>query len=63
MSDKEGAHGVHTDPAALAELTSAAEHERTDVDESGAVAGYQSSRTLRFGVELQRQLRRRRTQL
>ncbi|MGH3951045.1 MAG: ABC transporter permease, partial [Pseudonocardiaceae bacterium] len=42
---------------------SAAEHERTDVDESGAVAGYQSSRTLRFGVELQRQLRRRRTQL
>lgn len=56
-------HGVHTDPAALAELSEAAEHEHTETDESGAVLGYQASRTLRFGVELRRQLRRRRTQL
>lgn len=56
-------HGVHTDPAALAELTEAAEREHDEVQESGAIAGYQPGRTLRFGVELRRQLRRRRTQL
>lgn len=56
-------HGVHTDPAALAELTEAAEHELTETAASGAVAGYVASRTLRFSVEIRRQLRRRRTQL
>ncbi|WP_236796896.1 ABC transporter permease [Amycolatopsis sp. GM8] len=56
-------NGVHTDPAALDELTEAARHERTEVGADGAVAGYQASRTLRLGVELRRQLRRRRTQL
>lgn len=56
-------HGVHTDPAALRELTDAAEHEPTTVGSCGAVAGYRQGRTLRLGVELRRQLRRRRTQL
>ncbi|WP_158891230.1 ABC transporter permease [Amycolatopsis anabasis] len=56
-------HGVHTDPAALDELTEAAEHETTEVGADGAVAGYRAGRTLRLGVELRRQLRRRRTQL
>jgi len=56
-------HGVHTDPAALDELTEAARHERTEVGTDGAVAGYRPGRTLRLGVELRRQLRRRRTQL
>lgn len=56
-------HGVHTDPAALDELTSAATAESTDVGADGAVAGYRASRTLRLGVELRRQLGRRRTQL
>ncbi|GAB3474765.1 ABC transporter permease [Amycolatopsis cihanbeyliensis] len=56
-------HGVHTDPAALRELTAAAEHERTEVGPDGAVAGYRAGRTLRLSVELRRQLRRRRTQL
>lgn len=55
-------HGVHTDPAALAELTEAAQHERTEHATSGAVAGYVAGRTLGLGVELRRQLRRRRTQ-
>lgn len=58
MTDK----GVHTDPGALLELSEAASHESTDVTESGAVAGYNPRRTLGFGVELRRQLRRRRTQ-
>ncbi|RBM22948.1 ABC transporter permease [Prauserella sp. PE36] len=56
-------HGVHTDPAALDELTDAASSETTEVGADGAVAGYRASRTLRLGVELRRQLRRRRTQL
>ncbi|WP_020673797.1 ABC transporter permease [Amycolatopsis nigrescens] len=56
-------HGVHTDPAALQELTDAAELESTDVGQDGAVAGYKAGRTLRLSVELRRQLRRRRTQL
>lgn len=56
-------NGVHTDPAALDELTEAALREQTEVGADGAVAGYQASRTLRLGVELRRQLRRRRTQL
>lgn len=56
-------HGVHTDPAALLELTDAAEHEPTEVAPDGSVAGYRVSRTLPLGVELRRQLRRRRTQL
>ncbi|HVW39819.1 MAG TPA: ABC transporter permease [Amycolatopsis sp.] len=56
-------HGVHTDPAALDELTQAARQEQTEVGQDGAVAGYRPGRTLRLGVELRRQLRRRRTQL
>jgi ABC-2 type transport system permease protein len=56
-------HGVHTDPGALLELTDAAEHEKTEVGPDGAVAGYRASHTLPLGVELRRQLRRRRTQL
>ncbi|KID28085.1 ABC-2 family transporter protein [Prauserella sp. Am3] len=57
-------HGVHTDPAALQELTDAADAEPTaGVGADGAVAGYRAGRTLRLGVELRRQLRRRRTQL
>ncbi|QWF77232.1 ABC transporter permease [Amycolatopsis sp. CA-230715] len=69
MSKKEHAenavldHGVHTDPAALDELTEAAEHEPTEIGPDGAVAGYRAGRTLRLGVELRRQLKRRRTQL
>lgn len=59
MSD----NGVHTDPAALAELTEAAEQEQTATTASGGVEGYVPGRSLRFGVELRRQLRRRRTQL
>jgi ABC-2 type transport system permease protein len=59
MSD----NGVHTDPAALQELTDAAELQHTEVGPDGAVAGYRVSRTLRLGVELKRQIRRRRTQL
>ncbi|OZM72236.1 ABC transporter permease [Amycolatopsis antarctica] len=54
--------GVHTDPAALQELTDAAERQHTEVGADGAVAGYRAGRTLRLGVELRRQLRRRRTQ-
>ncbi|ASR37148.1 ABC transporter permease [Prauserella marina] len=56
-------HGVHTDPAALDELTDAASAETVAVGADGAVAGYRAGRTLRLGVELRRQLRRRRTQL
>ncbi|WP_199434550.1 ABC transporter permease [Qaidamihabitans albus] len=56
-------HGVHTDPAALDELTNAASRETTESGADGAVAGYRADRTLRLGVELRRQLRRRRTQL
>ncbi|EHR51728.1 hypothetical protein SacmaDRAFT_3512 [Saccharomonospora marina XMU15] len=58
-----GRHGVHTDPAALDELTEAARGETVRVGPDGAVAGYRAARTLRLGVELRRQLRRRRTQL
>jgi ABC-2 type transport system permease protein len=56
-------HGVHTDPAALQELTDAAVHEHNKVGRDGGVAGYRPSHTLKLGVELRRQLRRRRTQL
>lgn len=56
-------HGVHTDPAALRELTDAAEHDPAQVSPDGSVAGYRASRTLPLHVELRRQLRRRRTQL
>ncbi|OLT43982.1 ABC transporter permease [Saccharomonospora sp. CUA-673] len=60
----DGQHGVHTDPAALQELTDAADAEPTaGSGTDGAVAGYRAGRTLRLGVELRRQLRRRRTQL
>ena len=54
--------GVHTDPHALDELTDVASHEHTEVGPDGAVAGYSARRTLRLGVELRRQLKRRRTQ-
>jgi ABC-2 type transport system permease protein len=54
---------VHTDPAALAELTAVVTHEETRHVDSGAVAGYRAARTLRVGVEVRRQLHRRRTHL
>ncbi|GAA5170412.1 MULTISPECIES: ABC transporter permease [Amycolatopsis] len=56
-------NGVHTDPAALDELTELASREQVRSGPDGAVAGYRAGRTLRLGVELRRQLRRRRTQL
>jgi ABC-2 type transport system permease protein len=58
--------GVHTDPGALQEFSDAARLETVDVTATGAdgaVAGYRAERTLRLGVELRRQLSRRRTQL
>ena len=55
--------GVHTDPAALDDLTSAAEKESTGITAAGGGEGYDPRRTLRFGVEMRRQLSRRRTQL
>ncbi|MDT8915045.1 ABC transporter permease subunit [Amycolatopsis sp. PS_44_ISF1] len=63
MNDTTGSGGVHTDPAALRELSDLASHERTETGPDGAVAGYRAERTLRLGVELKRQLKRRRTQL
>ncbi|WP_020660399.1 ABC transporter permease [Amycolatopsis benzoatilytica] len=63
MSDTNGSGGVHTDPAALQELSDLATAEPAEVGPDGAVAGYRADRTLRLGVELRRQLRRRRTQL
>lgn len=54
---------VHTDPAAIEELTDAAALETPEVSPDGSTAGYQMGRTLRLRVELMRQLRRRRTQL
>lgn len=57
------AHYVHTDRAALQDLTSAASEHDARVSVSGSVAGYRPSRTSRLRVELKRQLRRRRTQL
>lgn len=54
-------HTVHTDPAALTELTEAARRERPEHTPSGGVLGYRPGRTLRFRVELRRQLSRRRT--
>ncbi|HEX2133937.1 MAG TPA: ABC transporter permease, partial [Actinophytocola sp.] len=56
-------HDVHTDPAALEQLTDAAAHERVEVAADGSVVGYKARRTLRLRVELARQLRRRRVQL
>jgi ABC-2 type transport system permease protein len=56
-------HGVHTDPAAIADLVAVAENDDAQVRTDGAVSGYRAGRTLRLGVELRRQLRRRRTQL
>lgn len=56
-------HDVHTDPAAIDELTEAAEHERIEVNPDGSIVGYRAWRTLRLRVELARQLRRRRTQI
>lgn len=55
--------GVTTDRAALDELTEAARRKKITVGADGGVAGYRPGRTLRLGVELRRQLRRRRTQL
>lgn len=54
---------VHTDPHALEELSDVASHEHAEVGPDGAVVGYSAGRTLRIGVELRRQLKRRRTQL
>ncbi|TCP44788.1 ABC-2 type transport system permease protein [Tamaricihabitans halophyticus] len=56
-------HAVHTDPAAIDDLTELASHEHSGHQPTGAVAGYRPGRTLRLRVELARQLRRRRTQL
>jgi ABC-2 type transport system permease protein len=66
MSDRESLmddHDVHTDPAALANLTDATEHEPIEVAPDGSVVGYKARKTLRLRVELVRQLRRRRVQL
>jgi ABC-2 type transport system permease protein len=57
------AEDVHTDPAALEQLTDAAAHEKVEVAPDGSVIGYKARRTLRLRVELIRQLRRRRVQL
>lgn len=56
-------NGVHTDPGALNDLTDAAAQQHTEVAPDGSSAGYKARRTLRIHVELQRQIRRRRTQL
>ncbi|GGN23232.1 ABC transporter permease [Lentzea pudingi] len=56
-------NGVHTDPGALNDLTDAAAAQHTKVAPDGSSAGYKARRTLRIHVELQRQIRRRRTQL
>ncbi|MEW2502585.1 ABC transporter permease subunit [Amycolatopsis sp. NPDC047767] len=63
MSNTNGSGGVHTDPAALRELSELATAEQAEVGPDGAVAGYRAERTLRLGVELKRQFKRRRTQL
>ncbi|ATY12952.1 ABC transporter permease [Amycolatopsis sp. AA4] len=63
MNETNGSGGVHTDPAALQELSDLATAEPAEVGPDGAVAGYRADRTLRLSVELKRQLRRRRTQL
>jgi ABC-2 type transport system permease protein len=54
---------VHTDPTAITDLTEAARLETTGFGADGAIEGYRASRTLRLGVELRRQLKRRRTQM
>ncbi|RLK59366.1 ABC-2 type transport system permease protein [Actinokineospora cianjurensis] len=54
---------VHTDPAAIDEMVSAASHEHVGSGSDGAVDGFRQGRTLPLRVELARQLRRRRTQL
>jgi len=56
-------NGVHTDPGALNDLTDAAAQQHTKVAPDGSSVGYKARRTLRIRVELQRQIRRRRTQL
>ncbi|TQM83793.1 ABC-2 type transport system permease protein [Saccharothrix saharensis] len=56
-------NGVHTDPAAISDLTDAARAEHSSVAPDGSKVGYRASRTLPVRVELVRQLRRRRTQL
>lgn len=56
-------HDIHTDPAALDQLTEATAHEAVEVAADGSVVGYRARRTLRLRVELVRQLRRRRVQL
>jgi len=56
-------HDVHTDPGAITELTDAAAHQHTEVAPDGSAIGYKARRTLGIGVELRRQIRRRRSQL
>ncbi|KAA2261637.1 ABC transporter permease [Solihabitans fulvus] len=56
-------HDVHTDPAAVGDLTDAAAHQVNRVAKDGSTVGYRANRTLPLRVELARQLRRRRTQL
>lgn len=55
-------HDVHTDPGAITDLTDAAARQHTEVSADGSAAGYKARRTLPIRVELQRQIRRRRTQ-
>ncbi|OLF15114.1 ABC transporter permease [Actinophytocola xanthii] len=58
----DGVSTVHTDPAALDQLTEVAAHEHSEVAPDGSVVGYKARRTLGLRVELTRQLRRRRVQ-
>ncbi|MQA07495.1 MAG: ABC transporter permease subunit [Pseudonocardiaceae bacterium] len=61
--NQQNEHDVHTDPAAITDLTEVASHEHSGWQRSGAVTGYRANRTLPLRIELARQLRRRRTQL
>jgi len=64
VSEQElGASGVHTDSAAIDDLTTAVASEVTAVAPDGSTVGYRARKTLPLRVELIRQLRRRRTQL
>src|SRR5690606_11663978 len=55
--------GVHTDPAALDDLTSAAEKESTGSTAAGGGTGAAPGGALLCGGDMRRQLSRRRTQL
>jgi ABC-2 type transport system permease protein len=59
---EQGAGGVHTDSAAIDDLTTAVASEVNAVAPDGSTVGYRARKTLPLRVELIRQLRRRRTQ-